>query len=230
MTKPILPAATVVIVRTNKQSPNELQVLLLRRNPELLFAPNMWVFPGGKLDSSDLEQANDNSQQAHKYTAIRETLEETGLDISHQSLLEISHWTTPDFRPKRFATQFFLTELSSSEQVTIDQSEIVEYRWISPTEALSLHQQQKMTMMAPTFVTLSELAKAKTIEQAIEFYQQRETPNYQPQVLELEGQNKLFVYQGDELYQASNQAQANSQQRNRCEFRNGVLNYQYNLD
>jgi len=49
-TTPARAAATLIVVR--EASPG-LEVLLLRRNPNLKVMAGAWVFPGGKVDADD---------------------------------------------------------------------------------------------------------------------------------------------------------------------------------
>src|SRR5206468_4397773 len=46
----VQPAATVMLVRDGGGS---LEVLMLRRHPEAVFAADAWVFPGGRVDDAD---------------------------------------------------------------------------------------------------------------------------------------------------------------------------------
>ena len=91
-------AATVVLLRDGDGGP---QALLLRRNSKAGFVPRAWVFPGGRVDPADGEDAlaerwtglgreeaatrlglpRDASPQAIAYygAAVREAIEETGL-------------------------------------------------------------------------------------------------------------------------------------------------------
>src|SRR5437764_4514985 len=46
----VQPAATVMLVRDGGGS---LEVLMLRRHPESVFAADAWVFPGGRVDAGD---------------------------------------------------------------------------------------------------------------------------------------------------------------------------------
>ena len=48
------PAATVVLLREGRDAP---EVLLLRRNRATGFVPGAWVFPGGRVDAADGEDA-----------------------------------------------------------------------------------------------------------------------------------------------------------------------------
>ena len=46
----VQPAATVMLVRDGGGS---VEVLMLRRHPEAVFAADAWVFPGGRVDDGD---------------------------------------------------------------------------------------------------------------------------------------------------------------------------------
>jgi 8-oxo-dGTP pyrophosphatase MutT (NUDIX family) len=48
------PAATVMLVRdTGGGSGGSIEVLMLRRHPDSVFAADAWVFPGGRVDDAD---------------------------------------------------------------------------------------------------------------------------------------------------------------------------------
>ena len=50
----VQPAATVMLVRdAGGRRGGSLEVLMLRRHPESVFAPDAWVFPGGRVDEAD---------------------------------------------------------------------------------------------------------------------------------------------------------------------------------
>lgn len=72
MPKPITPLLAVDIIIALKDRPNQPIVLIKRRNP-----PLGWALPGGFVDIGEtLEQA-----------AVREAREETGLEVTLESLL-----------------------------------------------------------------------------------------------------------------------------------------------
>lgn len=50
---PISPAATVLLLRDHP----DLQVLMARRTTTVAFAPDAWVFPGGRVDSADFDSS-----------------------------------------------------------------------------------------------------------------------------------------------------------------------------
>jgi len=154
----IHPAATVALLRKNESSHSAMEVLLLQRNSTLVFGPDHWVFPGGRIDDDDFIQGSDE-EKAAKVAATRETFEEAGLTVHHDSLVTLSHWTTPSYSPRRFATWFFVACYEGSEQVKVDGGEIVAHQWLSPENALQLFSEKEMKMMPPTEHTLREMSR-----------------------------------------------------------------------
>jgi 8-oxo-dGTP pyrophosphatase MutT (NUDIX family) len=134
-----LPAASVIVLR---DAPFE--VLLLRRHEKSSFVPNAWVFPGGIAEESDM-----------RVTAVRETLEETGLRLEPDSLVWTSRWITPEGVPKRFDTYFFVAAVPRDAVVTIDGREIVESMWIAPVDALA---RRDLHLVFPTIRNLEAVA------------------------------------------------------------------------
>jgi 8-oxo-dGTP pyrophosphatase MutT (NUDIX family) len=74
------PAVTVVLARDGARG---LEVLLLRRNPRLAFAPGRYVFPGGSADPSDAEvppwHGTAPAEPLVVTAGVRETFEECGV-------------------------------------------------------------------------------------------------------------------------------------------------------
>lgn len=77
-----IPAATLVVWRDPAQeNPGEPQILVVERSARMAFAAGAIVFPGGRVDAADhaLAEAFGAPDEAAKVTAIRETIEETGV-------------------------------------------------------------------------------------------------------------------------------------------------------
>ena len=155
-------AATIMLARDNK---GELEVLLLKRNKALAFAGGLWVFPGGKIEPLELEQTK-NELGAAKLAAVRETKEESDLDIDQDNLIFFRHWTTPDLEPRRYSTWFFYGGVNYDvSKVKIDDSEIKKHLWINPQKALNKLSAGELAMMPPTIMSLQLIRKCKTVKE-----------------------------------------------------------------
>lgn len=78
MSDDAIPAATLVVWRDTGAEP---EILVVERAATMAFAAGAIVFPGGRIDESDrqLAMALGRPSDAPKVTAIRETIEETGV-------------------------------------------------------------------------------------------------------------------------------------------------------
>lgn len=89
------PAATVVIFRRDPAG-GAAQILMVERNANLKFAGGATVFPGGKVDAADRALAaqiggsgsSDLDDMAARVAAVRETLEETGLVVGIEGVVD----------------------------------------------------------------------------------------------------------------------------------------------
>ena len=175
------PAATVVLLRDVSGA---LEVLLLRRNSQLAFHGGAWVFPGGRIDAQDSGEGGDEGTA--RRAASREAREEAGLEIDPAALVQISHWTTPEALPKRFATWFFLAAADST-QVRVDGGEIHAHAWLSPEAALEARRAGEIELPPPTFVTLSTLLGKRSVADAVAAARAAAPLSYLPRVVRVDG-------------------------------------------
>ena len=105
---PVLPAATVMVIDDRPQ----LSLLMVRRTSRVVFAPDNWVFPGGRVDAEDhtdnlnslfvgLTDAEasaclelSSGGLAWWLAACRETLEEAGLLLAtpDSGAVDVAQW------------------------------------------------------------------------------------------------------------------------------------------
>ena len=202
-------SATVVIVRDHR---HQLEVLLLKKNASINYG-GTWVFPGGVLEPNDdqlaVEQlACDTPESAAKVAAVRETKEESGIELAPGQLHSFAHWTTPILRSKRYATWFFIADGNQlKDEITIDDGEIVEARWFTPEQALTAQATDEIQLTGPSFVTLSELSDCNDVSQVIEFYRTRELSVYKPRVV-VTAEAFISLYQDDSAYHLIDQAES----------------------
>ena len=157
---PLIPAATVILLRDHK---GRLEVLMLRRNRQLKSFGGAWVFPGGRVDAAD---KGEGEKDRAKAAAIRETMEETGLDISGADMAILSCWIPPVQEKRRFSTWFFIVRAPDAP-VQIDQGEIHDYRWVCPREFLAPVPTPDILILPPTYVSLKTLTEFSTVDAVI---------------------------------------------------------------
>lgn len=218
---PIHPAATVILLRDCDEG---LLTLLLRRNSKLAFAGGSWVFPGGRFEPSDFDEAGSQDEQAAApHAAARETLEETGLNVKANEFVYFSHWTTPPVMPRRFSTWFFLTHTHDCDEVTVDGSEIEDHVWVTPAKALALHAKQEIELLPPTFVSLTELLAFNAAEQAMQAIANRPAFVFEPKFGK-QGDDVVALYAEDAGYESADAGRPG--RRHRCVMRPGEWRYE----
>ena len=151
------PSATVVLLRDGD---DELEVLMIHRGAGTAFG-GMWAFPGGVIEDGDVPAGTEpDPLPAARRAAVRETLEEVGLDVDEASLVYWSHWLPPADSPRRFSTWFFVAPAGdghADEDVGVDGAEVHAHRWVAPAVALAMQARGDILVAPPTFVTLEQL-------------------------------------------------------------------------
>ncbi|MFO8010308.1 MAG: NUDIX domain-containing protein [Dehalococcoidia bacterium] len=189
------PAATVIPLR---EAGDGYEVLLIHRNPTLSFHGGIWAFPGGKVEDIDYDNENNDILAAARRAAVREAHEEAGILIRVQNLFLISRWTTPERQSRRYKTWFFAAAIDD-QNVRVDGEETLGYRWIKPGEAIKAQGTGEMQMVPPTYVTLADLSKYKTLEGLVASFEGRSLEVFLPRIKILPG-GFCSLYHGDAAY------------------------------
>ncbi len=174
-----------------------LEILMLRRNPALKINGNHWVFPGGKLDQTELAL---DVEQGERLAAIRECREECGVNVKQISLVDYARWITPKIMPKRFDTGFYLAKVDQSIDVTIDNSEIVEHQWMKPQDGLIRLKSGEMPSRPPTVISLIDLLDYGSADDALAAHGESKSPLYRPKGFQLAKGQFCFLYEEDAGY------------------------------
>ncbi|MFP6746963.1 MAG: NUDIX hydrolase [Alphaproteobacteria bacterium] len=162
--KPVRPrdAASLMIYRQRK---GLTEVLMGRRASRHRFMPNVFVFPGGRVDAADrrAEIAADlaapmarklhskwspGMSRALAVAAVRETFEETGLVIGERrregvrpnlaALDYVARAITPPDSPMRFHARFFAVDVKQTTGRVRDSEELQNLQWFSLDDALAM--------------------------------------------------------------------------------------------
>jgi 8-oxo-dGTP pyrophosphatase MutT (NUDIX family) len=146
-------AASLALVRRDGAT---WRVLLGRRVARHRFAPDMFVFPGGRLDAADrapsphgeLKPATLAAMARHSrpamaralaVAAVRETVEETGLAVPGLAALDyLGRAITPSQSPIRFHARFFIADAAAATGTIGGSGELVDLDWYPLAAALRL--------------------------------------------------------------------------------------------
>ncbi len=157
---PVHDAATVVLVRDTEAG---LECLMLRKTQGQAFG-GMWVFPGGRVE----EDVDGRGLEGARAAAVRESREETGLELDAGDLAPFAHWNPPATAPRRYATWFFLAGLpAGAADVIVDGGEIGDHVWTTPAAALDRHRAGEIDLLPPTWVSLHRIAGQPDVASAV---------------------------------------------------------------
>jgi 8-oxo-dGTP pyrophosphatase MutT (NUDIX family) len=157
--------AASLILKTSSKFP---KVLMVQRQATGKFG-SFTVFPGGVVDASDSDL---------KMTALRETMEETGLlltndikcldlssrnkvdqvhNVDMSTLIHLSTWITPPNQKYRYHTTFFLKTVDYIPDCIPDGVEIVKVYTKTIPELLQDFRNGKISLMPPQWILLNVL-------------------------------------------------------------------------
>lgn len=165
-------SASLILLRDAAEGP---EVLLVQRNPGQRFMGGAWVFPGGGTAPEDDDE---------RMTAVRELEEEAGIDLADaHELVPFSRWITPAQVKIRYDTHFFVAEAPDDAEPTVDGSECVGWRWVTPQSALDLHRDDELMLVFPTIKHLEQLARFRSVSDVMEHARASRVLPVEPRVL-----------------------------------------------
>lgn len=239
---PVRIASTMMLVR---EAP-AVEVLMVKRNQAIDHFSGAMLFPGGKVEPSDIDPAwraqvegwDDipESERGPRISAIRETFEECGILPAVQgyraspgdtralraamdrgeasflaylqqhglrpdlrSLSLFARWRTPPVVAKRFDTYFYLVQAPAEQVAQADGRETIMVEWITAPAALDMAAKGERTIVFPTRMNLSLLARAGSIADAIAAAAGRPARVVEP-VVELHGDKRFLRLQAEDGY------------------------------
>ncbi len=159
--------------------------------------------------------------------AVRECKEETDLDITTSSLYHFCKWTTPAGVNRRFETFFFHALLQGEHQsVQIDDSEIIDHKWLKPLAALREFQNKKINLLPPTFITLERIKDCQTYSEVVQEYERTGIVVAEP-VTTFKGGKFYSLYKGDSGYESNDISIGESLHRLEMDFALGRYEFRY---
>ena len=159
-------AASMIVADLSGPQP---RFLMGQRSTAHVFMPGFLVFPGGRLERREridcpvqpdderlIERQASRKRLAKALLgcALRETMEETGLDLSRNNapMRYFARAITPPGQVRRSDTRFFLTTIEDSEHLPISpvDNELVAVNWFEQSQIPSdrLHRITKLVLEA----------------------------------------------------------------------------------
>jgi 8-oxo-dGTP pyrophosphatase MutT (NUDIX family) len=107
---------------------------------------------------------------------FHQMLEKEDLVLPLDRLHYFSHWITPEPLPLRYDVRFFVAEAPAHQAVAHDGVELTEHLWMRPSVALEEYEKGRIGMVLPQIMTLVDLSRFKTVEEALAEAENRKVP------------------------------------------------------
>lgn len=118
---------------------------------------------------------------------FHEMLEKEDLVLPLERLHYFSHWITPEPLPLRYDVRFFVAEAPADQAVEHDGVELTEHLWVRPSAALEEYEKGRIGMVLPQIMTLVEISRFRTVEEAVAAAKKRQVPANLTKIRRIDG-------------------------------------------
>ena len=119
-----------------------------------------------------------------------------GLVAACDPLVPFGHWVTPEIRPKRFDTLFFLAPAPPGQLTEPDGSEVVKCLWDYPQDILQAADDGRARLIFATRMNLARLSRCASVAEALADASGQSVIRITPQYVETDGGAELRIPQG----------------------------------
>jgi 8-oxo-dGTP pyrophosphatase MutT (NUDIX family) len=105
----------------------------------------------------------------NRKTTLKEILKKEGLFLALDQIFHYAHWITPEARPMRFNTHFFVARYPEGQKASADETETTEGAWMAPEKALEENLATNLVLSPPTLKTLEDLSRFRNTKEVISF-------------------------------------------------------------
>jgi 8-oxo-dGTP pyrophosphatase MutT (NUDIX family) len=133
-----------------------------------------------------------------------ELLRSHELGIACDALHYFSFWETPQCRPKRWSTRFFVAEMPFGQHAQHDGNEVTDSCWMSAAELLAVGEERGMQLPFPTISTLRKFSEFRSVAELLRWAGEQAKEGIskiRPVVVQENGKTRLIV-PGDPDYPA----------------------------
>jgi 8-oxo-dGTP pyrophosphatase MutT (NUDIX family) len=125
-----------------------------------------------------------------------EMLTSEGLVAACELLVPFGHWVTPEIRPKRFDTLFFLAPAPPGQFTEPDGSEVVRCLWDYPQDILQAANDGRARLIFATRMNLARLSRCASVAEALADASKQPVIRITPQYVETGSGAELRIPQG----------------------------------
>jgi 8-oxo-dGTP pyrophosphatase MutT (NUDIX family) len=104
-------------------------------------------------------------------------LKEEKLIPAFDSIHYLSRWITPVYSPIRYDTRFFAASAPEDQYIGHDGIELVETRWMTPSDALARYRKNEIKMVLPTVSTLEFFSSFETTADVVSYLSENGSVN-----------------------------------------------------
>jgi 8-oxo-dGTP pyrophosphatase MutT (NUDIX family) len=120
-------------------------------------------------------------------------LRERGWTLATDRMAYWAHWITPEERPVRYDTRFFVAAAFADGTPVPDGVEIVGFRWLGAEAALATHGAGELTLPTPTREILRSIAPYSSVAALLEAAPRREIRTVRPRIVVSEGRERILL-------------------------------------
>ena len=132
-------------------------------------------------------------------TSLIEIVTAEKLQVVLDDVVYFSHWITPEAEPRRYDTRFFAAALPDGRTIRADAREMVDALWISPAEALERFSANRLPMVFPTVRTLQDLARYKSLDEALSALRNQKVEPVLPRLVRTNGGVGIVIDEREEV-------------------------------
>lgn len=123
--------------------------------------------PAAAPEAAVIERLARSAQQEATTRGFLGILNEAGVQPAIGELYYCANWVTPEGRPVRFDTHFFIARLPEGQEAVADPRESSLGQWMTPADALAGNLRGTVPLSPPTLKTLEDIAPFRTTDEVL---------------------------------------------------------------
>jgi 8-oxo-dGTP pyrophosphatase MutT (NUDIX family) len=154
----------------------------------LAYGPDGRVADAASLGDIGAERARCRADSA----AFGRLLDERHLMLTTDQTAYWAHWITPEERPIRYDTRFFVAA-APNQTPEPDGSEMVAARWVHPEDALARHRAREFVLPMPTQGILASMATHRDVAAVLAAARGRVVAPVRPRIVRVDGTERVLL-------------------------------------